>query len=86
MTIQVRGKLLKLVDSCPVEEAETLHEKLLENPDLKLDLSQCQHLHAAVLQVLMLQPRVIRRPPEDAFLKQWVVPMLVRAEQAREAA
>lgn len=85
MTIQVKGKLLKLVDSCPVEDAETLHEKLLEKPELNLDLSQCQHMHAAVLQVLMLQPRAIKRPPEDPFLKQWIMPLLVRAEQAREA-
>lgn len=76
MTIQVKGKLLKLVDSCPVEEAETLYEKLLDKPDVKLDLSGCQHMHSAVLQALLMQPREIKRPPTDAFLKQMVLPRL----------
>lgn len=79
MTVQVRGKLLKLIDSCPVEDAETVHEKLLEKPELSLDLSQCQHMHSAVLQVLLLQPRPIRRAAEDVFLKQWIQPLLQRA-------
>lgn len=80
MSIQVRGKVIKLVGTCSVEDAETLHEKLLAaKSDATLDLAQCQHLHAAVLQVLLVQPRAVKRGPGDAFLQQWVMPLLQRA-------
>ncbi len=78
MTIQVRGKLLKLVDTCPVEEAEVLHDKLLEKPDVQIDLSECTHLHSAVVQVLLAQPRAVKRVADDPFLSRWVVPAINR--------
>ncbi|MCH8550389.1 MAG: hypothetical protein LAT62_00540 [Natronospirillum sp.] len=85
MTIQERGKLVKLLDTCPVEEAETLHEKLLHKPDVKLDLSQCVHLHSAVLQVMLQQPRAIKGVPEDVFLREVVVPRLQIAWETAQA-
>lgn len=78
MTIQVRGKLLKLVDNCPVEEAEVLHDKLLEKPDVQVDLSECTHLHSAVVQVLLAQPRPVKRVADEPFIVRWVVPAIHR--------
>lgn len=46
-----------------VESAELLHHKLLENPQLKIECLGLEHMHAAVLQVLLAHgvplPRVI---------------------------
>lgn len=36
-----------------VESAELLHHKLLENPHLKIECTALEHMHAAVLQVLL---------------------------------
>lgn len=85
MTIQVKGKLVKLLDTCPVEEAETLHDKLLDRPDVKLDLGKCVHLHSAVLQVMLQQPRAVKGVPEDVFLREVVVPRLQIAWEAAQA-
>lgn len=80
MSIQVRGKLIKLLGDCPVEEAEPLYEKLRRSkPDAKLDLSGCTGLHTAVLQVLLTCPRAVKREPKEALLAQWVQPLLERA-------
>lgn len=85
MSIQAKRDVVHLVDSCTVEEAEELHGLLLEKPKASIDLSACAHIHAAVLQVLLLQPRVIKKPPEDVFLKEWVVPLIVLAREERAA-
>lgn len=85
MTIQTRGKWIKLIDTCPVEDAETLHDRLQEKPEGQLDLSRCEHIHSAVLQVLLQQPRPVGRPPEDVFLKSVIVPQLQAAQAASEA-
>lgn len=42
-----------------VESAEVLHHKLLENPTLGLDCKGVEHVHAAVLQVLLAHGRSI---------------------------
>lgn len=36
-----------------VESAELLHHKLLENPNFKIECKALEHMHAAVLQVLL---------------------------------
>ena len=36
-----------------VESAELLHHKLLENPQLKIECKGLEHMHAAVVQVLL---------------------------------
>lgn len=85
MSIQAKRDVIHLVDSCSVEEAEELHGLLLDKPKARIDLSACQHIHAAVLQVLLLQPRVIKKPPEDVFLQDWVVPLIVLAREQQAA-
>lgn len=78
MSIEVRGKLIKLVGDCGVEDAETLHAKLLRaKDDARLDLSECQHLHSAVVQVLLTQPRQLKRGrDDDSWIALWLQPHL----------
>lgn len=51
-----------------VEDAETLlaHLRTLARP--AVDLSDCEHVHAAVLQVLLAVRPVLLAPPRDARL------------------
>ncbi|MDR9467507.1 hypothetical protein [Marinospirillum sp.] len=79
MSHTIAKDTLKLEGVCGVEEAEEIHEKLLEDPELQLDLSACEHLHAASFQTLLAQPRPIKRGARDAFIKRWLQPLLEEA-------
>lgn len=79
MSFSLEQDCLKLEGICSVEEAEALHEQLLEDPQLQLDLSACEHLHAAVFQALMRQPRRLKRGATDPFIKRWLQPLLEQA-------
>lgn len=79
MSFHVEGQSLKLEGVCGVEEAEALHEQLLEREDLQLDLSCCEHLHAAVFQTLLLHARPIKKSAHDPFIKDGLQPSLDQA-------
>jgi hypothetical protein len=51
-----------------VEDAEALLEKLQEQPKVKLNLLNCQHLHTAILQLLILSKPTISVLPSDKLL------------------
>ncbi|MBY0241322.1 MAG: hypothetical protein K2X55_18605 [Burkholderiaceae bacterium] len=63
-------------DVVSVEEAEPLLQWRLDCPDGVLDLGACQHLHAAVLQVLMAAPVRVAAPPADPGLAAWLAAAL----------
>jgi hypothetical protein len=44
----------------------------MKNPKSKLNLADCQHLHAANLQVIMAVKPVIAVWPKDANLRTWL--------------
>ncbi|MBU3694347.1 MAG: hypothetical protein FGM40_05895 [Rhodocyclaceae bacterium] len=50
---------------CAVQEAEGLLSWVLEHPGAPVDTAACEHLHSAVLQVLMARrPPIVALPPE----------------------
>jgi hypothetical protein len=55
-----------------VEEAEALLEWLLKNPKGKIHLTDCTHIHASSLQVLMAVKPTIANEPKDADLAMWL--------------
>ena len=62
---------------CSSEQAEKLREWLEMNPKGLLDFKNCQHIHSSVLQVLMAAHSVISVPPDDPYLRDWVMPSIV---------
>jgi len=82
MGIRYLKKHAALEGVVSVEDAEALQQWLKNHPSPAVNVRKCQHLHAAVLQVLLaLQPRIqgeIADPLLAAALK-------VRAEQAQAA-
>lgn len=76
MPIQYDEDVARLDDICVIEEADTLKQWLATQKQGEVDLKNCTHCHTAVLQVLLaLRPKV-RHPPEDAFLREWVFPLV----------
>jgi hypothetical protein len=84
MTIRLEDSVIHLEGSCHVEEAETLLTLLQAEKGRILDLGACNHLHAALVQVILVfRPRV-RDGCSDEFLRQWVLPGLLHMHsQAR---
>ncbi len=68
MAIRYLKKYAALEGNVSVEDAETLAQWLQQQDDPAVNLAKCEHLHGAVLQVLLaLRPKV-REQPADAFL------------------
>ncbi len=65
MPVEVNEKVLSLKGNVTIEEAERLFDLLEKNPDLKLDLSSCTHIHTSCLQILMsFKPEIVSMPEE----------------------
>ncbi len=63
MPVRYLRDIARLEGVCAVEDAESLLEWLHEHPDGKLNFKDCEHLHSAVLQVIMaMQPCVAACP------------------------
>jgi hypothetical protein len=63
MGIEFEANVAKLLGTISIEEAEGLFNWLLETKDAKMDVSQLDHLHTAVFQLLLiLKPDIIGTP------------------------
>ncbi|MEO5333787.1 MAG: hypothetical protein H7839_17380 [Magnetococcus sp. YQC-5] len=65
-----------LTATVAIEEAETLLAWLKEHGQGSVNVQGCQHLHTAVLQVLLALRPPLGEPPTDPFLKEHVWPLL----------
>jgi hypothetical protein len=77
MTVRIENGLIRLEGRCRIEEAETLLGLLLEDGERQVDLSKCDALHSAVVQILMAASPSISRPPVDPFLCTHIMPLLL---------
>jgi hypothetical protein len=76
MSVRLDRDSIILSGTCSVDDAEPLLALLRDNPGCAVDLGGAHHLHAAVLQVLLANPRDLAGPAGDAFLQGWIVPHL----------
>jgi hypothetical protein len=77
MSVRLEGNVIILEGPCRVEDAEPLLGWLQADRGRMVDLAGAEHLHAAVLQVLMALRPTIHEPAGDAFLRHWITPALV---------
>jgi hypothetical protein len=78
MSINVRDGVIHLEGRCGVEEAETLLGHL-SVPGVRIDLGGCEHLHAALFQLLMAARVPIAGEPAG-FVAEWLLPILAARE------
>ena len=76
MTIQFMRSVACFKGVCAVEEAEPLLQWLQDQPRGKVNLKECEHVHTAVLQVMLAAKVMVTLPPEDAELAKWLIPVL----------
>jgi len=84
MSVRIADGVIFLEGRCRIEEAETLLGYLLEDADRPVDLSACDALHSAVVQILMATRPAIAGKPADPFLCAYVLPLL-ETELSRSA-
>ena len=78
MSVTRQDGVIVLAGDCGVEEAEVLLNLLQDNPAFPVDLGAAGTVHTALWQVLlMLSPRLVA-PPDDPFIRQWIIPALQR--------
>lgn len=77
MTVEAReGAVIELSGVCGVDDAEALQRALLAAPDSTVKWDTCEHLHTAVLQVLLATKPRIGGAPSNPFLREHVAPLL----------
>lgn len=82
MPIELRDSTLIARELLSVEEAETVLEWLIQHPRGQLDLTDCTHVHAASLQVLLAARPKISAWPRHAALADWLQAALLSEEHA----
>jgi hypothetical protein len=77
MSVRLDGNVIFLEGPCRVEDAEPLLGWLQADRERMIDLTGAEHLHAAVLQVLMALRPPMRGTAGDTFLRDWIAPALM---------
>ena len=72
----IEGGRVELSGRCSIEDAEVLLRHLIADPRRSIEWSTCEHLHCAVLQVLLAARPLAHGTPADPFLRQHIVPLL----------
>ena len=67
---------IELVGRCGVDDAEGLQGYLLAGRKSTVKWSDCEYLHSAVLQVLLIAKPPMRGEPQSPFLRTHVQPLL----------
>jgi hypothetical protein len=80
MSVHLKGNVIVLKGVCRVEDAEPLLSLLQADPARVVDLTEAEHLHAAVLQVLMAHRPALEGAGKEAFLRDWIVPALTASK------
>ncbi|RDI57342.1 hypothetical protein [Microvirga subterranea] len=82
MSVRLNGNVIVLEGPCRVEDAEPLLGWLQADGSRVVELTAVEHLHTAVVQVLMALRPGIRGTGNDAFVRDWIVPALTTPEPA----
>ena len=70
---------VELSGRCGVEDAEVLQHYLVAARQSGVEWHACEHLHSAVIQVLLVAKPRIRGQPSSAFLRAHLAPLLQRS-------
>ena len=69
---------IELTGRCGAEDAEVLQHYLVAASKSVVEWHGCEHLHSAVIQVLLVASPRIRGEPSNAFLIAHIAPLLQR--------
>jgi len=78
MSLHERDHSVELIGDCGFEDAEPLLRRLTASPATLVDVTGCERVHAAVIQVLLASGAEIRGPFAGRFLRSMIGPLLPR--------
>lgn len=78
MTVSLTDGCIRLSAATTAEDAEPLLRLLEVHPGSSVNLSECEHLHGAVLQVLLAFAPPITGVSTDAFTREFIASALAR--------
>lgn len=78
MSLSIDGDVIHIKGHCRVEDAEALVVCLRKNSQVRLDLTDCESLHAAVVQAILAFGVIVAGEPRDGFLRDLLTPALAR--------
>jgi hypothetical protein len=70
MPVESDSERLSLRGHCTVEEAESVLEWILQHPQGEIDLSELEHMHMSIFQILLAAGAPRLRLPRDPFWQQ----------------
>jgi hypothetical protein len=76
MSVRLDQDIILLEGQCRVEDAEPLLAMLQADGSRMVDITAADHLHAAVVQVLLAFRASVRGPSRDPFLRNFVTSIL----------
>jgi hypothetical protein len=76
MTIRRDGSTIRLLGNCFVEDAEELSALLTQPGQWEIDLAQCESVHAAVVQALLVFKPALRGAAGTDFVGELLLPAL----------
>ena len=76
MSVRLDQDTILLEGHCRVEEAEPLLAMLQADASRIVDITAADHLHAAVVQVLLAFRASVRGPSRDPFLRNFITSVL----------
>ncbi len=82
MSVVMENGVVRLEGDCPVEEAETLVGLLQGSGVSGADISQCRHLHSALVQALLAFRVPIVGESQTPLIRDFVTPALELAGRA----
>ena len=78
MSVEIEGRIVRLSGRCEAGDAEILLSALTDGAD-RVDVTGCEHLHAAILQLLLASAVEVTGTP-SAFVAHWLLPLLQAAD------
>jgi len=84
VTVLIEKDRIWLQGNCGADDVEPLMSALRRNGPAMVDLSGADHLHAAILQVLLAFRPSITGTPRDSFIRTWLIPVLVAEPTSRQ--
>jgi len=76
MPTQYDGDTIVMKGVCAIEDVDELMKYLQEHPHARVDLTGCEHMHTALLQLLMHHRVSVLGNSYSPFIWKWVTPML----------
>jgi hypothetical protein len=76
MSVVLNGDSIALIGDCGVSEAEDLVSLIQTNPQFVIDVSASGAVHTALWQALLTFKPNVAGEPDDAFVREWIMPAL----------